>query len=359
MNGPRRIGVLTSGGDCAGLNAVIRAVTDAATLRGWQVLGVLDGSVGLLEQPRRYVELCPAVLDGPAFRSGGTLLGTVSSGDPFRFPMPDGSLADRSAEFAAGVRELGIDALVVIGGDGSMRIMSRLCAQAGLPMLGIPKTIDNDVPGTDTAVGFATAVGVVSDALDRLLPTAASHHRVIVVETMGRDAGHIALHGGIAGGADLIVLPELGFELAAIVAHLHAVFARGRRHALLVVAEGAARAAAAAQRPPYESIGGWLARQIEAQSGVQARCTVLGHLQRGGQPSVEDRLLASAFGVHAVELLAQRRHDRVVVQSGGVIGDVPLAIATCGPRVVSADDPLLDVAAGLGISFGTTRVPGR
>ncbi|WP_028006606.1 ATP-dependent 6-phosphofructokinase [Solimonas flava] len=355
MNVPRRIGVLTSGGDCAGLNAVIRAVTDAATLRGWQVLGVLDGSVGLFEQPRRYVELNPDALDGPAFRSGGTLLGTVSSGDPFRFPMPDGSLADRSAEFTAGVRELGIDALVVIGGDGSMRIMSRLCAQAGLPMLGIPKTIDNDVPGTDTAVGFATAVGVVSDALDRLLPTAASHHRVIVVETMGRDAGHIALHGGIAGGADLIVLPELGFEMEAIIAHLHEVFARGRRHALLVVAEGAARAPAAAQRPPYESIGGWLARQIEAQSGVQARCTVLGHLQRGGPPSAEDRLLASAFGVHAVELLAQQQHDRVVVQRGGRIDDVPLATATCGPRRVSADDPLLGVAAGLGISFGTRR----
>jgi 6-phosphofructokinase len=341
----RTIGVLTSGGDCAGLNAVIGAVTHAAVGRhGWRVLGIVDGTLGLLDSPRRCTELRPDHFGNPLLHSGGTFLGTVSHGDPFRLKMPDGSFRDRSGDFASGVRELGLDALVVIGGDGSMRILARLCASAGLPMLGIPKTIDNDVPGTDTAVGFATAVQVVSDALDRLQPTAASHHRVIVVEVMGREAGHIALHGGIAGGADVIVLPELGLDLDAIVARIRRVFDAGRRHALVVIAEGVRSGDSSGG-----SIGGWLARQIETRSGVEARCTVLGHLQRGGQPCAQDRLLASALGVHAIDLLAAGRHDRMVVWSGGALGDVPLAAATTGPRKVAADHPLLAVARDLGI----------
>lgn len=347
------IGILTSGGDCAGLNAAIAAVAHASVEgRGWRLLGICDGTLGLIEQPRRCVALQPSDAAAQLFRAGGTFLGTVSSGDPFRFPMPDGSVHDRSDEFAAGVRELGLDALLVIGGDGSMRILARLCALTGVPMIGIPKTIDNDVPGTDSAIGFATAVQVVSDALDRLQSTAASHHRVIVIEVMGRDSGHIALHGGIAGGADAIVLPELGLDLPAVLGRVGTVFRSGRRHALVVVAEGVRSGSGAVARAPHEGVGGWLARQIEAGCGVEARCSVLGHLQRGGPPCAEDRLLAAAFGVHAVELLAATRYDRMVIFRDGVIGDVPLAAVVGGPRIVPATHPLLGVARSLGIELG-------
>jgi ATP-dependent phosphofructokinase / diphosphate-dependent phosphofructokinase len=190
------VGVLTSGGDCAGLNAVIRAVTyNAVRVYGWKVIGIMDGSAGLIERPLRFRELTLETLDERLLREGGTFLGTSSKGNPLRYQMPDGTYQDLSPRFAEGVRELGLDALIVIGGDGSMRILSRLCERAGVGMVGVPKTIDNDVHGTQWCVGFATALTVVTEALDRLQPTAASHHRVMILEVMGRDTGHIALNG--------------------------------------------------------------------------------------------------------------------------------------------------------------------
>ena len=217
MSEIRTVGVLTSGGDCAGLNAVIRAVTyHAVQGYGWKVIGIYDGTAGLFERPLRYRELTMQTFDGPLLREGGTFLGTTTKGDPLHYPMPDGSYRDLSPQFAEGVRELGIDALIVIGGDGSMRIVSRLCERAGVGMVGVPKTIDNDVHGTQWSVGFATALTVVTEALDRLQPTAASHHRVMILEVMGRDAGHIALNGGIAGGADIILVPELPYSIAGV-----------------------------------------------------------------------------------------------------------------------------------------------
>lgn len=353
MSGIRTLGVLTSGGDCAGLNAVIRAVTHAAVLeQNWRVLGILDGSLGLIERPLRYRELHADAGDPLLLRGGGTFLGTVSHGDPFHFQMPDGSFRDRSQEFAAGARELGLDALVVIGGDGSMRIMTPLCQRAGLAMVGIPKTIDNDVTGTESAVGFATAVQLVADSLDRLQPTAASQHRVMVVEVMGRSAGHIALHGGIAGGADVIVLPELELSIEAMLEHIENQLQARRYGALVVIAEGA-RFPDAPDQPG--AVGPWLAQTLQAR-GVESRCTVLGHLQRGGAPVAQDRLLASAFGVHAVKLLAEGRSGHMVSWQRSAVTEVAIGrIASSGPRLVCADDPLVQVARQLGIAIGRGR----
>jgi ATP-dependent phosphofructokinase / diphosphate-dependent phosphofructokinase len=346
----RTIGVLTSGGDCAGLNAVILAVTYHATQHyGWRVLGIEDGSLGLIERPLRWRELRMDTFDTSVLREGGTILGTTSKGDPFRFPMPDGSYRDRSADFAAGVRELGLDALVVIGGDGSMRILSRLCDQAGIGMVGVPKTIDNDVRGTEYAVGFATAVNVVVDALDRLQPTAASHHRVMILEVMGRDAGHIALSGGIAGGADIILIPELPYTLEGIAARIRQGLAQGRKHALVVVAEGV-RIGDGTTR--HSSIGPHLREAIAAATGAETRVTILGHVQRGGAPSPRDRIVASSFGVRAVQLVSERRFGRMVAWQDRGVTDVALSEVTVGARTVQPDDPLIQTARGLGIYLG-------
>ena len=360
MKDIKTLGVLTSGGDCAGLNAVIRAVTyHANQVCGWRVLGILDGSLGLMEKPPRYRELRADSFDEGLLREGGTFLGTTNKGDPFRFPQPDGSFRDRSGDFAAGVRELGLDALVVIGGDGSMRILSRLCEQAGIGMVGVPKTIDNDVHGTEYAVGFASAINVVTDALDRLQPTAASHHRVMILETMGRDAGHIALNGGIAGGADVILVPELPYSLDGLVKHLRRVLSQGRSHALLVVAEGVktedgkpVSVNLPGEQFRYGGVGYYLEREIGQRLGTETRVTVLGHLQRGGTPSPRDRLLASAFGVHAVRLVSERCFGRMVAwQDRGVV-DVPLSDVTVGSRLLQPDDPLIATARGVGIYVG-------
>lgn len=351
MSRTRTLGVLTSGGDCAGLNAVIRAVTTHAVRRyGYRVVGILDGTLGLMERPLRTVALTPETVGERALREGGTMLGTTTRGDPFHFLMADGSFRDRSADFAEGVRQLGLEALIVIGGDGSMRIVSRLCAAAGIGMVGVPKTIDNDVHGTEYAVGFATAIHVVVDALDRLQPTAASHHRVMILETMGRDAGHIALNGGIAGGADVILVPELAYSLDGVAARIREVAAAGRSHALVVVAEGVR--APVGMVSAGGSISQVLSRAINERTGAETRVTVLGHVQRGGTPSPRDRLVASSFGVKAVDLVAAGQLGEMVAwQDRGVVS-VPLSEVTVGARGLSADDPLIHTARGLGIYVG-------
>jgi ATP-dependent phosphofructokinase / diphosphate-dependent phosphofructokinase len=361
------VGVLTSGGDCAGLNAVIRAVTyHAVQVYGWKVIGIYDGTAGLFERPLRYRELTMQTFDRPLLREGGTFLGTTTKGDPLHYPMPDGSYRDLSPQFAEGVRELGIDALIVIGGDGSMRIVSRLCERAGVGMVGVPKTIDNDVHGTQWSVGFATALTVVTEALDRLQPTAASHHRVMILEVMGRDAGHIALNGGIAGGADIILIPELPYSVAGVARRIKALLASGRTHALIVVAEGVktedghhASVTDAAGHSRYGGIGYYLAEKLTERTGTEMRVTVLGHVQRGGTPSARDRLLASSFGVHAVALVAQKKFGRMVAWRENGIIDVPLSEVTIGSRCLDPDDPLIRTARGLGIHLGDERARRR
>lgn len=362
-SGINRIGVLTSGGDCAGLNAVIRAVTSRAIRRyGWKVYGIMDGTMGLIDRPLRYREMTLDMFSGDILRTGGTMLGTINKGNPFAFPMPDGSVKDRSDDFVAGCRELGIDALVVIGGDGSMNIVSKLCAHGGIKMVGIPKTIDNDVACTEHAVGFSTAVATAAEALDRLHPTAVSHKRVMILEVMGRDAGHIAMETSIAGGADVCLVPEIPYSIAGVMKKLQDVHDKeGRRHALVVVAEGVKTedgskigTAGEGGRVRYGGIGHWLAAEIDgAMPEGETRVTVLGHVQRGGNPTWRDRVIASAFGVHAVDLLAKGAYDHMVAWQDREVISVPIErVVSRGATALDPRGALARTARGLGMYTG-------
>ncbi|HEV2302667.1 MAG TPA: ATP-dependent 6-phosphofructokinase [Stellaceae bacterium] len=357
----KRLGILTSGGDCGGLNAVIRAVAlRAVSAYGWEVLGIRNGSMGLLRRPPDAERLDPARLDAAMMRLGGTVLGTTNRGDPFAFPMPDGTFLDRSAEIIEAYHALKLDALIGIGGDGSFAILRRLAQQGGIPLVGIPKTIDNDVRETESSVGYDTAVAVATEALDRLQPTAASHDRVMVLEVMGRDAGHIAIAAGIAGGADIVLIPEIPYRLEAVAAHIDRLRQAGRNFALVVVAESVRdpagglvhRTLPGGGTQSYGGIGEVLADEIARLTGAETRVTVLGHLQRGGEPSAGDRLLASAFGVYAVDLVAAGRFDRMVAWANRRVVDVPLAVAIATPACVDPDGALVRTARGLGICLG-------
>lgn len=360
----KRIGLLTSGGDCAGLNAVIRAVVlRAVETYGWRVIGIREGTQGLLASPADAMELdldseTIDVTSGNVLRMGGTVLGTTNRGDPFAYPMQDGSRKDRSHELIANYHRLKLDALIGIGGDGSIAILRRLAQQGDIKLVAIPKTIDNDVNQTEASIGFSTAVDVATEALDRLQPTAASHSRVMILEVMGRDAGHIALAAGIAGGADVVLIPEIPWRLGKIQARIEQIKARGRNFALIVVAEavktetGEAATMNLAGGVRYGGIGQHLSHVIEKATGAETRVTVLGHVQRGGQPSARDRLLASAFGVHAVDLIAAGKFDRMVAWWNREITDVPLESAIKVPHTVDPDSPMVHTARGLGICFG-------
>jgi 6-phosphofructokinase 1 len=362
MGQAKRIGVLTSGGDCAGLNAVLRAVVLRATGHyGWQVVGIRNGTQGLLSRPveAETLTLGLDLLDGTLLRRGGTILGTTNKGDPFDYPESDGRRTNHAAEVIAGYRGLGLDALIGIGGDGSQAILRRLAQQGGIPLVAIPKTIDNDLGHTELSIGYATAVQVATDALDKLQPTAASHSRVMVLEVMGRDAGHIAINAGIAGGADVILIPEVPYSLAGIAAKIEALKDIGRNFALVVVTEsvktemgGAVLQTQSGGGKTYGGIGHYLAGRIAEETGSETRVTVLGHLQRGGMPSDRDRLMASILGVHAVYLIAEGRFDRLVAWSGRTVVDIPIAEAIAGYKAVDLDGPLVHTARGLGIYLG-------
>ena len=355
-----RIGILTSGGDCAGLNAVLRAVVlRAIEGYGWQVMGIRQGTHGLLARPPEAQALDPTLFTGQLLRTGGTILGTTNKGDPFDYPMADGSRADRSAEVIEGLRMLGLDALIGVGGDGSLAILRRLAQQGGLNLVTIPKTIDNDLGHTEVSVGYATAVKVATDALDHLQPTAASHSRVMLLEVMGRDAGHIAMAAGIAGGADVILIPEIAYGIGHVAAKIEALKAQGRNFALVVVAEAVRTEAGApvtrrqaGGEVTYGGIGHYIGKRIAEETGAETRITVLGHLQRGGMPTARDRLMASIFGVHAVDLIARGAFDRMVAWSGRRAIDVPLAEAVAASHRVDPEGPLVHTARGLGICLG-------
>jgi 6-phosphofructokinase 1 len=355
----RTIGILTSGGDCAGLNAVIRAVVHRAQHYGWRVLGIRDGTMGLLDRPLRYDELDIASVDGTMMRLGGTILGTTNKGNPFAYPQAGQPARDRSAEIIAGVRELGLDAVIGIGGDGSFAILRRLAQQANIPLVGVPKTIDNDIGLTETSVGFDTAVAVATEALDRLQPTAASHARVMVLEVMGRDAGHIALHAGIAGGADVILLPEIPYSLDKVARKIAALRAIGRNSALVVVSEAVRTIEGRMLKVEHRGgarrfggIGQYLAGRIADATGAETRVTVLGHVQRGSPPSAQDRLIGAAFGVHAVDLVAEGKYDRMVAWQNRRVVDVSLADAIARYQAVDVNSGLVKTARALGICLG-------
>lgn len=355
----KRIGILTSGGDCAGLNAAIRAVVRSAHILGWEVIGIKDGTAGLLDRPMRYEVLDPKMFNNDVLRKGGTVLGTTNKGDPFAFPMPDGSFKDRSDEIIEGIHELGIEALIGIGGDGSFAILRKLAQQGGIQMVGIPKTIDNDLGKTEMSIGFDTAVSVASEALDRLQPTAASHDRVMVLEVMGRDAGHIALSAGIASGVDVILIPEVKYSVDSIVKKIHAIKANGRNFGLVIVSEAVKMEDGTPVQHVYTDgqvryggIGQYIGDRIAEETGFETRVTVLGHVQRGCPPTYNDRLVASAFGVRAVDLIAEGKFDRMVSWANREVIDVPIEEAIAAYQDVDLDGTLVHTAKALGISLG-------
>lgn len=355
----RHIAIFTSGGDCAGLNAVMRAVVYRAAGLGWRVTGIENGTAGLLEKPFQIRELQPEDFDGFIMRRGGTILGTTNSKNPFKYPMPDGSIKDRSGEIIDALSELGIDALIGIGGDGSFDIHSRIAEQGGLNFVGVPKTIDNDLAMTDVSVGFDTAVSIATEALDRLQPTAASHDRAMILEVMGRDAGHIALNAGIAGGADVILIPEIDYSVEAVAKKILSVKEGGRNFALMVVSEAVKTPDGEKHQVVYHGgetryggIGEYLATKVAEATGFETRATVLGHVQRGGNPNWNDRLLAMALGVKAVDLIAEEKFGHMVAWQNRQAVAVPIkeAIKVC--RVVDPESSLVHTARALGISFG-------
>ncbi len=356
----KRIGILTSGGDCGGLNAVIRAVAQRAIKGyGWRVFGIREGTMGLLARPPECEELTLQIFTGNILRMGGTILGTTNKGDPFAMPAPDGSLADRSDDVIEGYRALDLDALIAIGGDGSFRILRRLAQKGGIDLVGIPKTIDNDLGLTEVSVGYDTAVGVATEALDHLQPTAASHSRVMILEVMGRDAGHIAVAAGIAGGADVVLIPEIPYSMDKIAAKIKSLKDEGRNFALVVVAESvlaedgeAIRTVQASGEATYGGVGHYMSRRIAEITGAETRVTILGHVQRGGAPSPRDRLMASAFGVHAVDLIADGRFDRMVAWQQRGLVDVALQDAIDRFQAVDVDGALIRTARGLDICLG-------
>lgn len=355
-----RIGVLTSGGDCAGLNAAIRAVTFRAIQEhGLTVVGVYEGTAGLLQRPMKYEELTLKIFTGNILRLGGTILGTVNKGDPFAYPMADGTTKDRSAEVIAGFRALNLDALIGIGGDGSMRILSRLAEQGEIPFIGIPKTIDNDVAHSDYSIGYLTAVDTAVNALDRLQPTAASHRRVMLLEVMGRDVGWIAVASAIAGGADVVLIPEIPIDMEKVGEKLRGLFALGRNHSLVVCAEGIRLSsgepvshAFADGEVRYGGVGAAVGELIAGMTGAETRVTVLGHVQRGGSPNAFDRILASSLGARAVDLLCEGKTNRVVVSERGKIIDVPLDEVAGKTRELKLDGTLITTARQMGICLG-------
>jgi 6-phosphofructokinase 1 len=359
--GIRRVAINTGGGDAPGLNAVIRSAVLAAEGRGWDVLGIRRGYTGLLDTSK-IVQL-----DADAVRGithlGGTILGTTNKGDPFAFPVTlpglETTLVDRSDEVVENFHRLGIDALIAIGGDGSMRIANRFAAK-GIPVVGVPKTIDNDLTGTVATFGFDTAVTVATDALDRLHSTAEAHERVMVVEVMGRYAGWIALHAGVAATADAILIPEIPFDIARVCEKIADREARGRRFSIVVVAEGAVAEGGSMAVKGEEigrevllgGIGEQVAAEIQQRTGKETRTVVLGHIQRGGRPTTFDRLLALRFGAAAIRLVEEGRFNHMVALDPPIVRAVPLEEATSRMKVVPVDSDTVLTARDLGISFG-------
>lgn len=353
----KRIGILTSGGDCAGLNAVLRAATHRAILgHGWEIIGIEQGTLGLMQRPLRARPLSVEEFDGSVLRQGGTILGSTNRGNPFAYPEPDGSVRDRSEEVIDGYRSLKLDALIGIGGDGSQAILRRLARQGGMNLVCIPKTIDNDVAITEASVGYDTAVQAATNALDCLQPTAASHSRVMILEVMGRDAGHIAIVAGIAGGADVILIPEIPYRLDNVARHIEAVRKRGRNFFLIVVAEAVrseeGKPVTHGKSDRYGGVGYHIADRLGRRIDAEIRVTVLGHIQRGGTPDPRDRMLASAFGVHAVDLVAAGKFDRMVAWRDRNVIDVSLEAVIDAPHVVDINGPVVRTARALGICLG-------
>ncbi|MDE3269253.1 MAG: ATP-dependent 6-phosphofructokinase [Pseudomonadota bacterium] len=353
----KRIAICTGGGDCPGLNATIRSVVKSARgTHGWQVFGVIESINGLLSMPPRCREL--GLQDVTSILTlGGTIISTSNTGSPFS----DAERTQQSIKVLKdNFRNLGLDALIVVGGEGTQSIAA-LLGEAGVPIIGIPKTIDRDLPGSDETIGFHTAVDVAADAAVRLQTTAESHDRIMILEVMGRHTGYIALHAGLAGAANVILIPEIPFSYDAVIKKIMERKALGRCFSLIVVAEGAYEQG---HSPAYqvsvegrELLGGIsssLSTRLYEATGIQTRVTVLGHTQRGGSPSVYDRNIATAFGCRAVELIKAKRYGRMVVMQQGEIRDIELSSAAEGKfaYVDINNNPYLKSAEAIGTCLG-------
>ncbi len=361
-NNVKRIGVLTGGGDCPGLNAVIRAVVKSAILDyGFEVIGFEDGFKGLVENLYREMEVSSVTGILP---KGGTILGTTNRDNPFAYAtMVDGELVkvDMSDRILSNLESLNIDALVVIGGDGSLSIANEL-AQLGVKVVGVPKTIDNDLSATDVTFGFATAVATATDAIDKLHTTAESHHRVMVLEVMGRYAGWIALESGLAGGADIILIPEIPYNIQSVCDKINERYAAGKKFSIVVVAEGAHPAGegmvvkytVAESHDPIRlgGIGNKVGKDIEELTGNESRVTILGHLQRGGSPIPFDRILGTRFGVAAVKSIEEGLFGTMVSLQTPNIVNVPLAEAVHEQKKIPVNGDMVAAARAIGISLG-------
>ncbi len=364
MSRIKRIGVLTGGGDCPGLNAVIRAVVhNAISCYGLEVIGIQDGYSGLINKIVRKLDLHDV---SGILPRGGTILGTSNRDNPFKYPLTDRngekSFVDVSDKVMKTIEYNEIDCLITIGGDGTQNIALQLYEQKGIPVVGVPKTIDNDIDGTDVTFGFDTALNVTTPSIDKLHSTAEAHHRVMVIEVMGRYAGWIALHSGIAGGGDVILIPEIPFKIEKIAEKITQRRQKGKKFSLIVVAEGA--------RPeggdyhyyrkvedPNEPVrlGGIsqiIGEEVERLTGIETRYTILGHVQRGGSPSPFDRILATRFGFHAVEAAVENQFGYLVGLRGTEIKLTPIKEAIATPRRVKADSELVKTAMAVGTSFG-------
>jgi ATP-dependent phosphofructokinase / diphosphate-dependent phosphofructokinase len=358
-----RIGINTGGGDAPGLNAVIHAVVLAAHRLGWEVLGIQIGYAGLID-PSKTVPLIPAQVES-IVSHGGTILGTTNRADPFRLPVtgPAGEViySDVSDRVVENFHALGLDALVAVGGDGSMTLAGKFAAK-GIPIVGVPKTIDNDLADTNYSFGFDTAVSTATEAVDKLHSTASAHQRVFVVEVMGRYVGWIALHTGLTGSADVILIPEIPFDLQRVSERVLENERRGKSYGIIVVAEGARPAdgrlftrpqdVVGRQEPLLGGIGEWVAREVGRRTGKETRALVLGHLQRGGSPTTFDRLVALRFGAAAVRFLAQGMRNVMVAYRPPEMIAVPLEGVGMRRKTVPLDGDTLRTCRELGICLG-------
>lgn len=340
----RRIAILTGGGDCPGLNAVIRAVTRSAILDyGWEVWGIEDSFEGLIQE--RIFQLTLDKVSG-ILPLGGTILGTSNRADPFLYK-------DASQKIIKLFKKRGFDALVCVGGDGTMSFAKKF-SKTGVPIISIPKTIDNDVPGTERTVGFYSAVHTATEAIDKLHSTAASHHRVMVIEVMGRDAGWLALASGLASGADIILLPEIPFDLKMVYQRVRERSRKGRRFTIVVVAEGAVPIGGKKFFQDQRRLGGigpWLAESIQQEAKIEARGVMLGHLLRCGPPIYQDRILATQFGWEAVHRLATGEEGVMVAWGKSQHLSIPLKNLSPHPRLVPKNHPWIDICRSMGTSF--------
>ncbi len=361
----KRIGILTGGGDCPGLNAVIRGVAKPAHDHGLTVLGIQDGFEGLVTG--KAIELYNKDVSG-ILAQGGSILGSSNKGDPFHWPEKHDNIVkivDRSDRAIKNYEAWNLDAVIAIGGDGTMHISKRL-SDMGMNIVGVPKTIDNDLEATDQTFGHDSAVFVVSEALDRLHTTASTHHRVMVIEVMGRYAGWIALHGGLAGGADIILLPEIPFDWEAIYDKVEQRNMQGKKFSLVCVAEGAkaingemiVKSKDIKRTDPIQlgGIAEHVSKMISENTELETRYTVLGHLQRGGSPTPYDRILSTRFGTYAIELAIKKKFDRMVALKGADITSVTIEDAIKKQKLVTKTNQTLLTAKAVGVNFGTKNL---